>query len=152
VSETRLIGNMLVAAGMLSEAELIEALKLQEGSGKRLGELLVEQGMINELELTQILSNQLSVAWVSLDKVDFTKEILLLVPARLAREHTLIPVHFRIGDEKEKILYLAMDDPTNIPAMERIAEITKMHIRPMIAPLSEIKAAIKKHYFPDESE
>jgi len=137
---------MLLAAGKISEAVLEEAIRIQKESDKRLGELLVEMGHISELELTQILSNQLSVAWVSLDHVDFTEEILLLVPEEVAREFTLIPVHTRIGEKGEEILYVAMDDPTNVRAMERVSELSNMHVRPMIAPPSEIKRAIDTHY------
>ena len=137
---------MLLAAGKISEPVLEEAIRLQKESDKRLGELLVEMGHINELELTQILSNQLSVAWVSLNHVDFTEEILRLVPEEVAREFTLIPVHTRIGEKGEEILYVAMDDPTNVKAMERVSELSNMHVRPMIAPPSEIKRAIDTHY------
>jgi len=140
------IGGMLVAAGKITEEILAEAVRLQKESDKRLGELLVEMGHITELELTQILSNQLSVAWVSLDHIDFTDEILLLVPEELAREYTLIPVHTRVGDKGERILYIAMDDPTNVKAMERVSGVTYMHVRPMIAPPTEIRRAIDIHY------
>ena len=137
---------MLLAAGKITEPVLEEAIRLQKKSDKRLGELLVEMGHISELELTQILSNQLSVAWVSLDHVDFTEEILLLVPEEVAREFTLIPVHTRRGDKGEEILYVAMDDPTNVKAMERVSELSNMHVRPMIAPPSEIRRAIDTYY------
>lgn len=112
----------------------------------RVGELLVERGYIGELELTQVLSNQMSVAWVSLDHVDFTPEILLLVPAAIARQHRLLPVFFRVDKQREKILYLAMDDPTDVPAMQRVSEMTEMRIRPLIAPPSEIRLALDKYY------
>lgn len=149
---TNRIGAMLVAAGKITEQMLEDAIRAQKDSSKRLGELLVELGYINELELTQILSNQLSVAWVSLDHVDFTDEILRLIPSDLAREYTLIPVHTRIGDNGEQILYVAMDDPTNIRAMEKVSEVTYMHVRPMIAPPSEIKRAIELHYSSDSDK
>lgn len=137
---------MLLAAGKITESVLEEAIRLQKESDKRLGELLVEMGHISELELTQILSNQLSVAWVSLDHVDFTEDILRLVPEEVAREFTLIPVHTRIGEKGEEILYVAMDDPTNVKAMERVSELSNMHVRPMIAPPSEIRRAIDTYY------
>ena len=144
--KTTRIGAMLLAAGKITEEVLEEAIRLQKDTNKRLGEILVEMGHINELELTQILSNQLSVAWVSLDHVDFTDDILRLVPEKMAREYTLIPVHTRVGDKGEQILYIAMDDPTNVKAMERVSEITYMHVRPMIAPPSEIRRAIETYY------
>ena len=137
---------MLVAAGKILPEQLEEAIASQKGTGKRLGALLVERGLISELELTQILSNQLSVAWVALEYVDFSDEILDIIPGELARRCTLIPVHYRVDEKKEPILYVAMDDPTNIEAMKKVSEYAGTHVRPMIAPLSEIKRAIDLYY------
>lgn len=135
-----------MAAGLVSDAQLVEVLAAQKTTSLRIGELLVERGYIAELDLTQVLSHQLSVAWVSLDHVDFTPMILMLVPASIARQHRLLPVFFRTDKKREKILYIAMDDPTDVPAMQRIAEITEMRIRPLIAPPSEIRIALDKYY------
>ena len=141
------LGSLLKGAGLITTEQLEEALALQEQQpDKRIGQLLIELGHVMEHQVTQVLSNQLSVAWVSLDHVIMSPELLSLVSGELAAEHTLIPVHFRRGKQNEKILYVAMDDPTNVPAMERISEVTGMHIRPLIAPPSDIRRAIREHY------
>ena len=67
--------------------------------------MLVRRGFVTEHELTQILSNQVSVAWVSLDHVEFTRELLSLVPPDVALELNLLPVLFRM-EKKQKILYV----------------------------------------------
>jgi type IV pilus assembly protein PilB len=144
------IGELLVSAGLLSRIALDQALQEQETVGGRLGEILVRRGCIHEHDLTQILSNRASVAWVSLDYVDFTRELLSLVPAELAQELNLIPVFFRIERTKEKILYIAVDDPTNISAMEKVALHTGMHVRPLLAPASEIRRTVRQYYFGEE--
>jgi type IV pilus assembly protein PilB len=142
----RRIGELLQGAGLLTEAQLNESLSDQESSGNRLGEILVARGLVSELQLTQLLSNQLSVAWVSLAHVEFTRELLSLVPRNLAEQHTLIPVHFRVGEKRQKILYVAMDDPTNVAAMEVVSRQTGMHVRPLIAPPSEIRREVRDRY------
>jgi type IV pilus assembly protein PilB len=116
MTQGRRLGELLIAAQLVNEQQLAEALAAQRESGVRLGDLLVERGIVSELQLTQILSNQLSVAWVSLRHVDFTRELLSLVTREVAQMHTLIPVHFRLGKQKQRILYVAMDDPTNVAA------------------------------------
>jgi type IV pilus assembly protein PilB len=140
------IGELLVAAGMITREQLDAALAEQASAGGRIGELLVRRGFVTEHELTQILSNQVSVAWVSLDHVEFTRELLSLVPPDVALELNLLPVLFRM-EKKQKILYVAVDDPTHLPAMERIAQLTGMNVRPVVAPASEIRRAIRQHYF-----
>ena len=140
------IGDLLKAAGLLTNSQLDEALAVQLKSGRRIGEVLVELGFVSEFQITQILSNQLSVAWVSLAHVDLTDELLVLVPVEVAEQYTLIPVHFRLGEQRKKILYVAMDDPTDIAAMQHVSRLTGMHVRPLIAPPSEIRRQIQARY------
>lgn len=140
------LGEMLVHAGLLTREDLADALHEQEQRGVKLGEVLVRRGLITEQDLTQILSNRVSVAWVCLDYIDFTRELLSLLPGELALELNLIPVYFR-SEQNRKILYVAVDDPTAISAMERVAVHTGMHVRPLVAPASEIRRAVKQHYF-----
>jgi len=142
----RRIGELLQGAGLVSEQQLFDSLEEQKLAGGRLGEILVVKGFVTELQVTQVLSNQLSVAWVSLAHVDFSRELLSLVPKMVAEQHTLLPVHFRVGDRRQKILYVAMDDPTNVPAMEHVSRLTGMHVRPLIAPPSEIRREIRERY------
>jgi type IV pilus assembly protein PilB len=146
MSEGLRIGELLKAAGLISEVQLQDALSEQTRDGGRIGEVLVRQGVVSELQLIQILSNQLSVAWVSLAHVEFSEELLILVSAEMAESHTLIPVHFRLGEQRQKILYVAMADPTNIAAMQQVSRVTGMHVRPLIAPASEIRKQIQARY------
>jgi len=141
------LGDMLVNAGLVTRADLNDALNEQEARGTKLGEVLVRRGLISEQELTQILSNRVSVAWVCLDYIDFTRELLSLLPGELALELNLIPVYFRTEKNRQKILYVAVDDPTGIAAMEKVALHTGMHVRPLVAPASEIRRAVRLHYF-----
>lgn len=146
MSQGQRIGELLRAARLVSEAQLEAALAEQARTGMLLGEVLVALGAISELQLTQILSNQLSVAWVSLAHVDLSDELLTLVPRALAHRHDLLPVHFRIGENGEKILYVAISDPTHVSAMEEVSRATAMHVRPLIAPRSEIRRQIEIAY------
>jgi type IV pilus assembly protein PilB len=143
---THRIGELLKAAGLISEQQLQSALEEQSSTGLRLGRILVASGAVSELQLTQVLSNQLSVAWVSLPHVDLTEELLLLIPREVATKWELVPVHFRIGEERQKILYIAISDPTNLEAMQDVAKLTGMNVRPLIAPPSEILRTIESVY------
>jgi len=140
------IGELLRAAGLVTEAQLDAALSEQSRTRRLLGEILIAHGVLSERELTQVLSNQLSVAWVSLAHVDLTDELMTLVPKDLAHKHDLIPVHFRIGEQGQRILYVAISDPTHVAAMEEVSRTTGMHVRPLIAPRSEIRRQIEVCY------
>ncbi|MET0390321.1 MAG: hypothetical protein ABW321_30395, partial [Polyangiales bacterium] len=117
---------MLVHAGLVTREDLTDALQEQEQRGAKLGEVLVRRGLISEQDLTQILSNRVSVAWVCLDYVDFTRELLSLVPGELARSLNQIPVYFRTEKNPQNILNNTVDDPTSISLMEQVANHTRM--------------------------
>ena len=146
------LGDMLVNAGLVTREDLAKALAEQAERGSKLGEVLVRRGLISEHDLTQILSNRVSVAWVCLDYIEFTRELLSLLPKELAAELNVIPVYFRTEKNRQKILYVAVDDPTSVTAMEQVAVYTGMHVRPLVAPASEIRRAIQQHYFNSSGE
>ena len=54
----RPIGEVLVDAGVITGAELDEALAEQRTTGKRLGEVLIESGRISWLALAQAIGDQ----------------------------------------------------------------------------------------------
>lgn len=140
------LGELLVRAGLISAEQLEEALAEQRRVGKRLGSLLVESGLVSETQVTQILSQQLSVPWVSLHHIDFSRDLLNLVPLDLVERYCLIPIYVRRVRGLGDALYIAMDDPTNAQALKDVAERSRLHVRAMIAPPSDIHAAIRVYY------
>lgn len=140
------LGELLVRAGLISGTQLDEALAEQRKNGKRLGSLLVELGLVSETQVTQILSQQLSVPWVSLHHIDFSRQLLNLVPIDIVERYCLIPIYVRRVRGLGDALYVAMDDPTNANALDEVASRAGLHVRPMIAPPSDIRAAIRVYY------
>lgn len=140
------IGDMLVQSGMLTAEKLEQALALQKQLDKRLGEILVSQGFVTENQLTQTLSNQLSVPWVSLYHVDFTRALLNYVPRDLAERWCLVPVYVRAVRRSGDTLFIAMDDPTNEEAINAVAMVSALPVKPMVAAPSDIRNAIRVYY------
>lgn len=141
------LGELLTEAGLITQAQLDEALAGQRASGRKLGAELIARGFIGEFEFAQILSNQLSIPWVSLKKIPFTRDLLSLIPAEVAERYNLVPVYIRTSRGKADTLFVALDDPMNQEALSVIAEITGMRVKPMIVPPSEIRDAIRVYYF-----
>ncbi|MCC7536152.1 MAG: hypothetical protein IT379_08060, partial [Deltaproteobacteria bacterium] len=137
---------MLVAANLLTPERLALALETQAQDGRRLGDIVVSEGWVTEVQLVQVLSQQLSVPWVSLHHVDFSRQLLNLVPRGLAERYCLLPIYVRhvrgVGDT----LYVAMDDPSNDEALATIEATAGLPVRPMIAPPSDIRSAIRVYY------
>jgi type IV pilus assembly protein PilB len=140
------LGELLVTAHIISREQLEETLALQEADGRRLGKLLVSRGLVTETQLTQILSQQLAVPWVSLYHIDFSRQLLDLVPRTLAEKHCLVPIFVRRVRGLGETLYVAMDDPTDEIATRAVAEFSGLPVRTMIAPPTDIRSAIRAYY------
>jgi type IV pilus assembly protein PilB len=140
------LGEILVHAGILSEERLGVALKEQKTSGERLGFILISRRVISEAQLVQALSKQLSVPWVSLTHLDITSELQRLVPVQVVSQHGVIPVYIMSKRPGEKVLYVAMDDPTNEDVLNQIRQTSGLDVKPMIAAPSEIASAIARFF------
>lgn len=146
------LGELLVRAGLVTGEQLEEALEEQRRAGKRLGALLIERGLVTEAQVTQILSQQLSIPWVSLHHIDFSAQLLDLVPKEIAEKYCIIPIYVRRVRGLGDALYVAMEDPTNATALEEVALRSGLHVRAMIAPPSDIRSAIAAYYGDAEHE
>jgi type IV pilus assembly protein PilB len=140
------IGELLVEAAVISQSQLEQALFAQRKDGRKLGHLLIELGLVNEIQLTQTLSRQLSVPWVSLYHVDFSRSLLNLVTREIAERYSLVPIFVRRVRGQGETLYVAMDDPTNEAAIDDVARTAALPVKPMIACPSDIRAAIRVYY------
>lgn len=141
------IGDMLIVAGLVTPSQVDEALQAQRSSGMRLGRQLVALGHVSELQLAQILSNQLTIPWVSLERIEFSRELLARVPAELADRHALMPIYVRSVRDQGDTLYLAIEDPTDEAALQLASQKSGLPVRAMIAAPTDIRRAIERHYF-----
>jgi type IV pilus assembly protein PilB len=146
------IGELLVEGGVLSQSQLEQALFTQRKDGRKLGQLLVEMGLVSEVQVTQTLSRQLSVPWVSLYHVDFSRSLLNLVPRETAEKYLLVPIFVRRIRKQGETLYVAMDDPTNEAAIADVNRAAALPVKPMIACPSDIRAAIRVYYLGEAPE
>jgi type IV pilus assembly protein PilB len=147
MSSTRVrLGELLVEAQIITREQLEAVLLTQKGDPRRLGTLLLESGLVTEVQVTQILSQQLSVPWVSLYHIDFSSQLLDLVPEQLAKQHCLVPIFVRRVRGQGNTLYVAMDDPSDDRALAAIQHYSGLPVRAMIAPPTDILAAINAYY------
>jgi type IV pilus assembly protein PilB len=140
------IGELLVQAKLLTQDRLDDALTLQRAQGRKLGQVLIDLGIVNETQLTQTLGLQLSVPWVSLYHIDFSRQLLNLVPREIAERYCLVPIFVRRVRKQGETLYVAMDDPTHEAALEAVRGSSGLPVRPMIAAPTDIRSAIRVYY------
>ncbi|WP_408890699.1 hypothetical protein ACJ2CR_09790 [Myxococcus faecalis] len=124
------LGAILVRKGLLSQAQLDEALKAQLIYGGRLGSILVELEMLDIDTLAMVLGEQ--TRYPVAQEADFeavTDATLTLLPAALAEKHLAFP----LGQEGRR-LRVAMASPFEIQHTDALGFITGLRILPHITP------------------
>ena len=136
----KMLGEILVNANHITEKQLEELLKKQDGK-TLLGELVVEEGYITESELVKILESQLGIPHVNLDEYNLTPKLAGYLPEKLARRHKVVPIY-----TEGRTLHLAMADPRDLVALDDIKMAVSRPVKFMIAGKRKIKSAISLIY------
>lgn len=137
----RRLGELLIAAGTITEEELNRGLALQKGTKERLGTVLIKNGIITEDNLIEALQMQLGIEFIDLTKVNIPIEMAQAVPKNIAKQYQVVPVKIVKGE-----LYLAMSDPLNFYAIEEVRKAVRKKVVPMVATLSAVEHAIQVLY------
>lgn len=147
VMNRRQLGEILVRAGLLTQAHL-DALNAPpaHGGSQRLAVALLEHGVMTDRELARALSQELSVPLVALTQAEPPRATRALVPREIAERFCLAPVYVRRDVGAPPTLFVAIDDPTWEEALFTVSIFAGMAVRPLVAPRSEIRAAIARWY------
>lgn len=136
-----LLGQMLVERGLVTEAQLDDALARQRERGKRLGESLVDLGCLTRAQLYSVLAERSGVEFFDLTQHTIDPVLAALVPERVARRFQAIPVAQRPGE-----IVVAMDSPEDVFELDDLSSITGATIVPMLADPEELALAIDRAY------
>ena len=116
--DRRRLGDVLVDAAVITEAELAAALDAQRtviGSRRRLGHVLVDMGVVTERQITEALADQLRLEVVDLNRVVISPESVRLLPRGVGRRLGML-----ILSKEGRRLTLAASDPTDVVALDDV--------------------------------
>ncbi len=136
------LGEILVQAGLLTEATLERALK-DKGSMK-IGEYLVENNIVTEDDIAKALSEKLDYKLIDLQSTTIPEDILSLAELKVLKKNRVIPVGYAEGNMN--ILQIAMADPTDINAVDDISIITGCQIEPLVSTPRAVMLALDRYY------
>jgi type IV pilus assembly protein PilB len=136
------LGERLISRGLVTPAQLAEALLQQPLTGKRLGVLIVELGMVNERPVTEVLADQLGLRLVDLGQEDPDPDAVRQLPEGVARSLNAIPI--RTVDDRLEVAVADPIDPT--VASELLTAVAPHSVTFAIAAPSDIRRAIEHTY------
>jgi len=138
---TKQLGELLVERGIIGEAQLEKALKLQKEKGGLIGQILVSLGFAKEEEIAQALTVQYGFPYLPLECYEMSAEAIKFIPENVAKQYNLIAID-KIGD----LMTIAMSNPLNYQAVEDVEMIAKCKVQVFVSTMTDINNAIKKYY------
>ncbi|MCH5265675.1 MAG: Flp pilus assembly complex ATPase component TadA [Lachnospiraceae bacterium] len=138
------LGDLLVDSGVITEEQLMDALKKQRELGLRLGETLIELKFTDENEITEAIHKQMGFSIAKIREAKLSPEVIALLPEAIVRKHNVVP--FELDPENPNILRVAMADPLDILAIDDLSIVTSMQIEPMVATPSDVYFGIERYY------
>ena len=136
------LGEIFLEKGLINEITLTRSLERSRNQKAKLGTLLEDIGLITGDELSDALASQYGFRVVrDFAKFRYAQELLQLVSAEIANKHLIFPLKIDAGR-----LAIAMSDLTDISVSADIAVNNNLILVPFVASVSDVKAAIDKHY------
>src|SRR5574337_2021977 len=132
-TKKKMLGEMLVAGGLIKEDQLKKALDEQKKRGGKIGEILVDLGFISEHNLATFLGRQLHIPYIEIEKQLVDTESVKTISDDMARRIMAIPLY-----KDKEALVVAMADPLNIFGLDDIKKAAGGEIRQVVATRSDI--------------
>lgn len=137
------LGEMLIEAGVIDDAQLQAALGHQRRWGGRLGQALVHLNLAPEADVVRALGRKFGFQSANLESLEpyALGQALALVPREVALRNHLLPMA-----ADTTTITLAMSDPTNVAVIDEIGFRTGRRVMVRIAGEIAIADALKRHY------
>ncbi len=135
------LGDLLIQAGLLSDAQLQLALQDQKRTGAKLGRAVVDLGFVAESRLLSALSEQLKIPFVELKHYKFDNQLVQSLPEAMARRFRAIV----LSSQADGVL-VGMSDPLDIFALDEMERILKRRVNPAVVREAELLATLDVVY------
>lgn len=136
-----LLGQLLIANGIINHKDLEVALREQKKTNQLIGKTLTELGLATEQDVLKALSEQLGIPYVKINSGDIDKTMVKTIPARFVTHGKFMPLK-----EDNGALVIAVSNPLDIQALDGIELMLKRQIRLVVSTESDITNAIEKYY------
>ena len=135
------LGESLVESGLITQAQLDEALERRLTSGERIGEALVGLGYISERNLLRTLARDADIPFLEARELVVDPMVVGLVSAAVARSQHVVPLR-----NEAKALVVAMGNPFDVGVIRSLERSTGKHIRVAAADPADIAQLVETVY------
>ncbi len=143
-SKSQRLGEILIKEGLISEAEIKEALLRQKAHGGKFGSQLLYHRYIDEPTLVKALEIQFGTEGVVLSGLEIDEMLITMIPKRVALTRKVIPFNY---DPENNILKIACENPIDQSLLNELNFVTRgKDIKLCIAAELSLNTAIARYY------
>ncbi len=134
----------LVRAGLVQYETIEQAEEIANAQNINIGQVLINSGVLTEDAILKFLEAKLHIPYVNLDDYTLDTNCLKFINFSDAKKYRIIPL-FKIEDT----LTVAMADPLDLFAIDKILETAECSIEPVISSETSIMKKIDEYYHTD---
>ena len=135
----------LVRAGLVAYETIEQAEEIAKAQNINIGQALINSGTMTEETILKFLEAKLHIPYVNLDDYTLDEKCLKFINYSDAKKYRIIPL-FKI----EETLTIAMADPLDLFAIDKVIETAECSIEPVISSEKSILKKIEENYKKDE--
>jgi type IV pilus assembly protein PilB len=134
------LGEMLVEEGLLTDAQVQDALRMQHQSGLLFGETLVQQNLITEDKMVGVLVSQFGIPFIKPSNYNIPKELLEIFEPAMMRRFQFVPM-----DSIGSVLVIAIAGLLSEEVFKQIETQTGCSLQVFLTKMSEINNVLQAH-------
>jgi len=135
------IGDILIAAGALTDEQLKKGLQQQKQKGIQIGKALIQLGYTTQEKIMEALSEQLEIPTIYLNTYHIDKSLLALINENYARTKKVLPL-FKLNNT----LTVAMVDPLDVFTIDELSQKLSLEIETAVCTEEELNSACDLYY------
>jgi type IV pilus assembly protein PilB len=137
----RFLTDVLVDLGFVDPARVEAAVEAARSSGKPPERVLLEQTAITEDQLARAIGERYGLDHLDLNAFPIDMAAANLIDSAAAKRYEAVPVAFT---EDKRGLIVAMADPANVLAVDDIAMLTRLDVKPSVASREDIATLVAR--------
>jgi general secretion pathway protein E len=135
------IATLLLDRGLVTKAQLEDAVAQQRATGERLDRVLVKLGLVNPHDVLKVIGSQFHMEVVDLHTIEVKPDVLQAIPAKLVYRQNCVPISKENGT-----LTVATCDPFDLAVLDELRLLTGCSIEVVLADEDELRKFIRDHY------
>ena len=138
--------QLLQEQGYVSPGQVAAVMNSIKQEGETTLDILLQTGAVTEDDVLGMLAAQFGMAYVHVNAEAIDPAVEKIIPTAVARKYGVVPV-----DATETTVTVALSDPLGYDTVDSLRLVLGRDVEAVVAPRSEVRAAVDKLY-PEEFE